>query len=118
MIGLAIVTIILISIGIVLIKYSNKVSKEPPKKSRLSREKKNSSHIDKEFKHFKELIWGAITIFVIFIIFKLVTMAYEGTTGFFSDKADRKDRCRTSYSVKNAKTEFAAKQAYKACMRD
>ena len=45
-------------------------------------------------------------------------MAYEGTTGFFSDKADRKDRCRTSYSVKNAKTEFAAKQAYKACMRD
>ena len=45
-------------------------------------------------------------------------MAYEGTTGFFSDKADRKDRCRTSYSVKSAKTEFAAKQAYKACMRD
>ena len=36
MISLVIVTIILISIGIVLIKYSNKVSKEPPKKSKAT----------------------------------------------------------------------------------
>lgn len=106
MIGLAIVTIILISIGIVLIKYSNKVSKDPPKKSKAT---------GKEFEAAMGFIGGAIFLF---IVFKLVTMAYEGTTGFFSDKADRKDRCRTSYSVKNAKTEFAAKQAYKACMRD
>ena len=106
MIGLVIVTIILISIGIVLIKYSNKASKEPPKKSKAT---------GKEFEAAMGFIGGAIFLF---IVFKLVTMAYEGTTGFFSDKADRKDRCRTSYSVKNAKTEFAAKQAYKACMRD
>ena len=106
MIGLVIVTIILISIGIVLIKYSSKASKEPPKKSKAT---------GKEFEAAMGFIGGAIFLF---IVFKLVTMAYEGTTGFFSDKADRKDRCRTSYSVKNAKTEFAAKQAYKACMRD
>jgi len=106
MIGLVIVTIILISIGIVLVKYSNEVSKEPPKKSKAT---------GKELEGIMSLVGGAIFLF---IVFKLVTMAYEGTTGFFSDKADRKDRCRTSYSVKNAKTEFAAKQAYKACMRD
>jgi hypothetical protein len=56
MIGLAIVTIILISIGIVLIKYSNKVSKEPSKKSELSSEIKNSLHVEKESKLFKDLI--------------------------------------------------------------
>ena len=56
MIGLAIVTIILISIGIVLIKYSNKVSKEPSKKSELSSEIKNSLHVEKESKLLKDLI--------------------------------------------------------------
>ena len=105
MIGLVIVTIILISIGIVLIKYSNKESKEPPKKSKAT---------GKEIEAAMGFAAGA---FFLFIVFKIVTMAYEGTTGFFSDRADHKDRCRTSYSVKNAQTDFAAKQAYKACMR-
>jgi len=111
MIGLVIVTIILISIGIVLIKYSNKVSKDPPKKSKAAGK-------DKAITQAKQAIQIVGGIIILLIIFNLITMAYDGTTNFFSNKMDDRDskeeRCiNETYNIKN---DFTAKKMYKACM--
>ena len=64
----------------------------------------------------KEIFSFIGVIIVIYILWKLAGGIVGGVGGFFGDKADRKARCQTHYSVTEAKTEFAAKQAYKKCM--
>jgi hypothetical protein len=54
-----------------------------------------------------------VFIFVISPIFK---SSKDGVTGFFENKADHKAHCQTHYTVTEAKTDFAAKQAYEKCM--
>ena len=54
-----------------------------------------------------------VYFFVVAPIFKSGT---EGVTGFFENKADQKAHCQTHYTVTEAKTDFAAKQAYEKCM--
>tara|TARA_B100001057_G_C22061904_1_gene648639 strand:+ start:64 stop:363 length:300 start_codon:yes stop_codon:yes gene_type:complete len=46
----------------------------------------------------------------------VVAPIFKSTSGFIENKADKKARCQTHYTVAEAKTEFAAKQAYKKCM--
>ena len=56
-------------------------------------------------------------LFILFLIYTfLIKPTFEGVSGFFDDKAQKKANCQTSYSVRNAKTEFAAKQAFDKCM--
>ena len=64
---------------------------------------------------------GFIAVVIIFIILAVVM-------GFIMDgcsmvvkkvtNSDAKDYCSTTYKVKSAKTEYAAKLAYKECMRN
>ena len=54
-----------------------------------------------------------VYIFVVAPIFKSST---EGISGFFENKADHKAHCQTHPTVTEAKTDFAAKQAYEKCM--
>jgi hypothetical protein len=67
-----------------------------------------------------ELTQGLIGLIVVFAIIYFVVTGIEkgasGVSGFFGDKADHKANCQTNYAVTAAKTEFAAKQAYKKCM--
>jgi hypothetical protein len=58
---------------------------------------------------------GAV-ILVLWLVFTGITKGISGVTGFFGDKADHKANCQTHYTVTEATTEFAAKQAYKRCM--
>ena len=66
----------------------------------------------------KEFLAGGAAIVILLLIITGITKGISGVTGFFGDKADRKADCQTHYTVNEATTEFAAKQAYKACMRD
>ena len=54
-----------------------------------------------------------VLIFVVAPIFK---SSKDGVTGFFENKSDHKAHCQTHYTVTDAKTDFAAKQAYEKCM--
>jgi len=59
-----------------------------------------------------------IVFFILWLIITGITKGISGVTGFFGDKADHKAHCQTHYTVTEAQTDFAAKQAYKACMKD
>ena len=53
-----------------------------------------------------------------FIVAPFFKSSKEGVTGFFENKADHKAHCQTHETVTNAKTDFAAKQAYEKCIND
>ena len=72
-------------------------------------------------KENEETVGNAIAIIIIIIVF--VTIAgfisdfiIDFVKGLFSSEA--KDFCATSAEVRMAKTDYAAKQAFKECMRN
>jgi hypothetical protein len=68
-------------------------------------------------KDLLEFIVGAFVIFCVgFLIFKVATSGFESVTGYFGGKSDAKEYCGKQHDVINAKTDFAAKKAYKACL--
>ena len=64
----------------------------------------------------KEIFNIVIILGVFYILIKLAGGIIGGVGGFFGDKANKKASCQTHYTVTEATTEFAAKQAYKKCM--
>tara|TARA_B100000767_G_scaffold98732_1_gene94680 strand:+ start:427 stop:786 length:360 start_codon:yes stop_codon:yes gene_type:complete len=78
---------------------------------------KRHAAAEKGRQEFGKGIFGfLIVIGVIYLLIKLAGGIVGGVGGFFGDKADKKARCQTNYAVSEAKTEFAAKKAYKKCM--
>ena len=72
---------------------------------------------DPKTKELLEGIVGAIFgLCVLFLIFKVATSGFESVTGYFGGKSDAKEYCGKQHDVINAKTDFAAKKAYKACL--
>ena len=55
--------------------------------------------------------------FIIFLIiaFSIVPKVFNFVTG---GSSDAKDYCADSWKVKSAKTDYAAKKAYKACIKN
>ena len=51
-----------------------------------------------------------------FVVAPIFKSGKDGVTGFYDIKADHKSHCQTHYTVTEAKTDFAAKQAYEKCM--
>tara|TARA_B100001250_G_C19713140_1_gene750131 strand:+ start:106 stop:321 length:216 start_codon:yes stop_codon:yes gene_type:complete len=59
----------------------------------------------------------ALGIFVILMILGAIGTAFEFVSDKWNDRSSKKSYCAKHYTVLNAKSDFAAKQAYKACMR-
>ena len=61
-----------------------------------------------------EYIVGALIILlIVFFIFQ----GFKSVTGFFGGKSDAKAACGRHSTVLNAKTDYAAKKAFKACLK-
>ena len=72
----------------------------------------------KDNKKEGDLILGSILgiCFLILIYTFIVKPIFNSSSKYLNDKSDKKANCQTSYSVRSAKTEFAAKQAFDKCM--
>ena len=60
------------------------------------------------------------TILAIFFIICVLALLYKGGTavvGYFGDSSDAKAACGRHSSVLNAQTDYAAKKAFKACLK-
>ena len=62
-----------------------------------------------------EIIIGLL--FFAFIGYLIVTKAIPAVTGYFGDNSRHKEICGQSPLVLNAKTNAAAKLAYKSCLK-
>ena len=62
--------------------------------------------------------WFGIIIVLLVIIsfFWAVKSFFFNTTDYLDKKDSQKAHCQTHYTVTEAKTDFAAKQAYEKCM--
>ena len=73
---------------------------------------------DAESKKTGEMILGIIVLIAVgFLLFKGVPSVFKSVTGYFGDKSDAKAACARHSSVINAQTDFAAKKAFKACLK-
>ena len=73
---------------------------------------------DAESKKTGEMILGIIVLIAVgFLLFKGVPSVFKSVTGYFGDKSDAKTACGRHPSVLNAKTDYAAKKAFKACLK-
>ena len=60
---------------------------------------------------------GVGAAIIILVIMYLIVQGYKTVTGYFGDKSDAKASCGRHYTVLDAKTDYAAKKAYKACLK-
>tara|TARA_B100001057_G_C22646455_1_gene870295 strand:+ start:572 stop:823 length:252 start_codon:yes stop_codon:yes gene_type:complete len=60
---------------------------------------------------------GLAVLFVFLFFFALKSFFYNASD-HLDDKASQKAHCQTHWSVTEAKTEFAAKQAFEKCMNN
>ena len=65
---------------------------------------------DKKTKELFQTIFGLIIILII------AGSIYYHVSEFFGKRSDAKEYCSKSQRVLNAKTDYAAKKAYKACV--
>ena len=94
---------------------------KPMKKKKFDKEEYFKKVDEKKSRESGEKAGGIIAVVIIFIVLSVVM-------GFIMDgcsmvvkkvtNSDAKDYCSTTYKVKSAKTEYAAKLAYKECMRN
>lgn len=66
---------------------------------------------------FNGIILISIFLIVFYFAFIGVQTLYKKTNNYFEGANNLNDFCSRSSKVLNAKTEFAAKKAYKACMK-
>ena len=66
---------------------------------------------------FNNFISFIVVIIIIYIAFIGVKSLYNKTSNIFEESSNQKKACSQSSEVLNAQSEFAAKKAYKACMR-
>ena len=59
------------------------------------------------------ILGGILLICLLVLLFKGGSIVIE----YFGDKSDHKAYCSKHYTVLEAKTDFAAKKAYKACLK-
>ena len=59
----------------------------------------------------------AFVLLCLFGLYHGVKDSFSFTTEYFGDKSDHKAYCSKHYTVLEAKTDFAAKKAYKACLK-
>ena len=73
---------------------------------------------DDKYKKIGENIFGIIFLIAVgFLLYKGVPAVFKSVTGYFGDKSDAKAFCGKHPSVLNAKTDYAAKKAFKACLK-
>ena len=58
-----------------------------------------------------------LIILVILMILGMINGAFQFVSDKWSDRSSNKSYCGKHPTVLNAKTDYAAKSAYKACMR-
>jgi len=92
--------------------------RDDPRFKLTEKEKAESRKDENDSNNTFSAIFGLIGIVVVgLLLFNyIVSPIFKSTSGFFDNKADKKARCQTHYTVAEASTEFAAKQAYKKCM--
>ena len=86
--------------------------KDPRFKMSSSEKEEYRKNKDREEENENMLIGLGIFAVLVFFIFKGINSASD----YLGDRSSKKARCQTHYSVSEAKTDFAAKQAYKKCM--
>ncbi len=83
----------------------------------MNKKKQDQKKLQEQF----EVFWTWVFIIVIFVVVGWIgSTIFGGIFGFakglFSSEA--KDFCSTAYEVTSAKTDYAAKQAFKTCVKN
>ena len=60
-----------------------------------------------------------VVVFLIIVFFGTINFIQEKGSGIIEKifKSEAKEYCSSSYQVRSAKTDYAAKKAYKACLK-
>ena len=66
----------------------------------------------------KEFDWDLFAWFVVVIFGLIFWFKFVPSIKDMVFNSDAKDYCSTSYKVTSAKTDYAAKKAYKACLKN
>ena len=72
---------------------------------------------DKKRDWLEYIVGAVIILLIVFFILQGFKSVTGFVTGFFGGKSDAKAACGRHYTVLDAKTDYAAKKAYKACLK-
>ena len=89
---------------------------------KISKRKTKYNFSDTGAKSLSEAGITLITIFVFIIvgiiIYSFASSGFKSVTGYFGGSSKAKAYCGQHYKVLEAKTDYAAKKAFKACLKN